>query len=161
EEVGDVVFVEWAFDAGLADEGDEGGDVGGVHVAEAGGGVGDSIVAVAEFVDREPLVDGDVGARSRLDGEDEGVVVAEGAVFDVGAQWEGGGGLAAVQEDGGAGNALERWVHGVELVDEGAERALVVFAPGGDELSASLPGGENGEGDERDQQGEPGAVGEF
>jgi hypothetical protein len=33
---------EGAFDAGVADEGDKGGDVGGVHVAEAVGGVGDA-----------------------------------------------------------------------------------------------------------------------
>src|SRR5262249_12219130 len=106
EEVGDVVFVERAFDAGLADEGDEGGDVGCVHVAEAGGGVGDAVVAVAELVDREPFVGGNVGAGSRLDREDEDVLVEDVVVHDVGAHGERGGVLAAVEENGGAGDAL-------------------------------------------------------
>ena len=53
--------------------------------------------------------------------------------------------LAAVEEDGGAGDALQRGLAVVQLVDERAQRALVVLAPLGDQLAAALPGGEHGE----------------
>ena len=49
----------------------------------------------------------------------------------------------------------------MQLVDEGAERALLLLALPGDELAALLPGREHGEEDQGDRDRQPGAVREL
>src|SRR5262249_26992428 len=120
EEVGELVVVDAAFAVGFAYQGEQGGDVGFVHVGEAGGDVRDLVVSVAEVVDDDPLRGRHVRNRSRLEREDDDVLVKDPVVLDVGAHRERGGGLAAVEEDGGAGYALDRGPRGVELFDERA-----------------------------------------
>ena len=89
------------------------------------------------------------------------MLVQDLVVFDVGAQRQRGGGLAAVEEDRGARHPVQRRLHGVELVDERLERPLVVLALAGDEFPAPLPGGQDGEHRDGDEQRKPGPVHEL
>ena len=133
--------VERAFAVGAADQRYEAGDVRLVHVAEAGGDVDDLVVLVPEVVDLQPLPSGDVGRGHRLDRENEDVLVEDLVVFDVCPQRQRGGGLAAVEEDGGAWYPVQRGFHGVQLVDERSERPFLAVPLKRDEFAASLPGG--------------------
>src|SRR5581483_476601 len=103
----------------------------------------------------------DVWDGSGLEREDDDVLLEDVVVLDVGAHRERGGCLAAVEEDGGAGASLEGWLHGVEVLDERAERSFLAFAEAGDKHASALPGGEDGEDDEADEQRQPGAVHEL
>src|SRR5579862_858346 len=152
EEVGDLALVERGFDAGLVDERDQGGDVLVVAVAVAGGDVGDAVVFVPEVVEGEPLRGRDVWDGSGLEREDDDVLLEDVVVLDVGAHRERGGCLAAVEEDGGAGASLEGWLHGVEVLDERAERSFLALTEAGDKQASALPGGEDGEDDEAEDR---------
>src|SRR5579862_7579197 len=161
EEVGDLALVERAFDAGLVDERDQGGDVLVVAVAVAGRDVGDAVVFVAEVVEDETLRGRDVWDGSGLEREDDDVFLEDVVVLDVGAHRERAGCLAAVEEDGGAGASLEGWLHRVEVLDERAERSFFALAEAGDKQASALPGGEDGENDEADEQRQPRTVDEL
>ena len=71
------------------------------------------------------------------------------------------GGLAAVEKEAGTWHPLQRGVYGVELVDEFPKRPLVALALACDEFAAFLPGGEDRERRDGDQQGKPGSVHEL
>src|SRR5689334_12192683 len=158
QEVRQLAAFQGPFDVGLTDERQQGRNVLRVHVAEARRDVGDPVVFVAEVVDRDPLGRWDVRRGLGLDRQDEDVLVQDVVVLDVRSHRQRGGVLAAVEEDGGAGYPRQRGLHGVELLDERRERPLVAYPLLGDELAAPLPGGEDGERDDADQQGKPCSV---
>src|SRR5262249_4426445 len=136
QEVGDVALFQRAFDVRLTDQRQESGDVDLIHVAIAGGDVGDVVVPVPEGINGEPFGGRDVGGRLGHDREDEDVLVQDMVVLDIRAQRQRGGGLAAVEEDGGAGHPLYRGPYGVQLVDERLQWSLVVLAQPGDQFPA-------------------------
>ena len=99
----------------------------------------DPVVFIAEVIDSEPLGRRNVGHGHGFDGEDEGVLVEDLVVFDVRAQRQRGRGLAAVEEDAGAGHPLQRGFHGVKLVDERRQRPFIMQALTGNESDPDLP----------------------
>jgi len=78
-----VLVVQFAFDVGLPDQWEQSRDVWLVHLAEACGDVGDSVVFVDEVVDDDPLRSWDVGNRAGFEREDDDVLVEDLVVLDV------------------------------------------------------------------------------
>src|SRR5262249_38012566 len=161
QEEGDVGGVGGGFDIEVADQRQESGDVDFVHVAVAGGDVGDPVVPVTEGVDGEPLGGRDVGGRLGFDRQDQDVFVQDVIVFHVRAQRQRGGGLAAVEEDGGARHPLYRGPRGGQLVHGRLQRTLVALALTGDQFPPFLPGGHDGEHDDADENRKPGPMHEL
>src|SRR6185437_16012007 len=102
--------------------------------------VSDPVVPMAEWVDGQALTGGGVGHRQGFDRQDEDVPVPDVVALYVCPQRQWRGVLAAVEEDGGARHAVQRWFHRVDLVYERLQRSLVLLAQPGDQFPAALPG---------------------
>ena len=83
------------------------------------------------------------------------MLVQDVVVLDVRAQGERGGGLAPVQEDPGARRPVQRRHAVVQLLDGVVQRPLVERALLGDQHPALLPGGQDGEHRDADDQRKP------
>jgi hypothetical protein len=79
-----------------------------IHVAEAGAGVGDPVVGVAEVIEHEPVGSWDARDGERFDRQDHDVLVQRVEVLDAGAPRQRSGDLGAVEKDGGPGRP-QRW----------------------------------------------------
>ena len=132
-----------------------------VRVAEAGGEVGDPVVSIAQHLDGQPVGVRDVRYGHGFDREDDHVLVQDLVVFDVRAQRQRGCGLAAVEEHSGPGHPGQPRLDGMDLVDERPKRPLVKLALAGDQCAALLPGGEDREHRDGDDQRKPGAMDEL
>src|SRR4051794_945948 len=130
--------------------------VGLVGEAEAHGEVLDVVVVVAEVVDLEPLLDRHVRYLRRARGHDEHVLVEDLVVLHVRAQRERGGVLPRVGEDGGAGDPRQAAL--VQVLDELAERPLLLAAVPRHDLAAAPPRRHHREQHDGDQQRQPAAV---
>src|ERR1700722_1264155 len=124
-------------------------------------GRGRSVAAARVGGDVRALRGGKVGYGFCFDRENDDVLVEDLVEIDVRPQRQRGGGLAAVEEDGGARYPGQRRLHGVQLVDERAERPLLAVPLNRDQSAASLPRGEDGERGDPDQQRQPRTVGQL
>ena len=95
------------------------------------------------------------------DRQQDHVVTQRVAVLDLGTQRERGGRLVGSEEHGRAGDAVQRRLHGVQLVDVGLQRSLLAGSADRQQREAAMPGAHHRERGRRDEQRQPTAAGHL
>ena len=142
-------------------EGERGGDVGFVRVAEADADVGNAVVGVAEAVDVDAFGLANVGDGEGLDSKDDDSLVEDVVVPSLARSAKGVLLPPRLRNSRCRRRAGARGPGHAAGQDEGVQGPFVALALGGDQATSGLPGGEDREDDEPDEQRNPGAMGEL